>query len=189
MSGKKKSKFMSVISVIVFFLVIVLAVGLIVKYTKAGDKVKDLFNPAFRVEYDGKDYNGENNIIVLPTSGQAKFTVKGAESYKVSIIPNVTPETDFTYEIGNTVYNYSQADLSRLFMGSDSIKNGSFYLNCLADYSLESVLSKIHDGATIQLNGSVTYPYLLTFTADNKTVTFLISTAPIINLSESNLFF
>ena len=63
MSGKKKSKFMSVISVIVFFLVIVLAVGLIVKYTKAGDKVKDLFNPAFRVEYDGKDYDNKRGKI------------------------------------------------------------------------------------------------------------------------------
>ncbi len=189
MSGKRKSKFMSALSVLIMLLVVALAVGLVFKYTKAGDKIKDIVNPAFRVEYDGKNYDGDENKIYLPTKGQAQFKVKGAESYKVSITPNVTPETDFTYEIGNTVYSYSQVDLSRLFMGSDSIKNGSFYLNCLADYSLESVLSKLHDGATIQLNGSVKYPYLLTFTADNTTVTFLISTAPIINLSESNIIF
>lgn len=189
MNGKKKSSFMSVISVIVFLLVIVLAVGLIVKYTRAGDKVKDLFNPAFRVEYDSKDYNGEKNIIVLPTNGQAKFTVKGAESYKVTITPNITAETDFTYEIGDTVYNYSQVDLSKVFISGDSIKNGSFYLNCVDDYSLESVLSKVHGGAKIVLNGGAQYPYLLTFTANGTTVKFLFGVDFDIDLSESNIIF
>ncbi len=184
MSGKKKTILTAVI-----LLVIVLAVVLAFKYTTAGDKIKDLFNPAFRVEYDGKDYDGENNLIVLPTKGQARFKVKGAESYKVTITPNVTPETDFTYEIGNTVYSYSQAALSKVFISNDSIKNGSFYLNCLADYSLESVLSKLHDGEKVVLNGSIKNPYLLTFTSDNKTVSFVISSVPIIRLSENNLFF
>ncbi|MDE6492130.1 MAG: hypothetical protein K2L37_03160 [Lactobacillus sp.] len=189
MGGKKKTGFKSVISVIVFLLVIVLAVGLIVKYIKAGDKVKDLFNPAFRVEYDGKEYKGDNNVIMLPLTGQAQFKVKGAESYKVTLIPNVTSETDFTYEIGDTVYRYSQADLSKVFINGDSIKNGSFYLNCVDDYSLESVLLKVHGGTKIVLNGGAQYPYLLTFTADGATIKFLFGVDFDIDLSESNIIF
>lgn len=189
MGGKKKSSFKSLISVIVFLLVIVLAVGLIFRYTKAGNKIKDYINPAFRVEYDGKDYDGGNNVIVLPTKGQAQFKVKGAQSYKVTLSPNVTSETDFTYEIGNTVYYYSQVDLSQAFINSDSIKNGSFYLNCDENYSLENVLSKIHGGEKVVLNGSVKYPYLLKFVMENKTVAFELSTIPEIRLSESNIIF
>lgn len=183
MSGKKKTILTAVI-----LLVIILAVVIVFRYTKAGDKIKDIFNPAFRVEYDGDDYDGDENLIVLPTKGQAKFKVKGAESYKVTITPNVTPETDFTYEIGNTVYSYSQAALSKVFISVDSVKNGYFYLDC-DDYSIESVLSKLHGGEKVVLNGNVKYPYLLTFIADNKTVTFTLSTVPIIRISESGIFF
>ncbi len=189
MSGKRKSKFMSALSVLIMLLVIALAVGLVFKYTKAGDKIKDIVDPAFRVEYDGKDYDGENNVIALPTKGQAQFKVKGAESYKVSITPNVTSETDFTYEIGNTIYSYGQADLSNVFISNDSIKNGSFYLNCLADYSLESVLSKIHGGAEIVLNGEIECPYLLVFTANNNVISFMFNGEIRIDLSETEIIF
>ena len=184
MSGKKKVILISA----AVLLVIVLAVWLVFKYTKAVDKIKDLFNPAFRVEYDGNDYDGDDNIIVLPAKGQAQFKVKGAESYKVTITPNVTPETDFTYEVGDTLYKYSQAALSKVFINNDNVKNGSFYLTC-DNYSLESVLSQLHGGGKVVLNGSVKYPYLLTFTADNKTVAFVLSPVPIVRLSESNIFF
>lgn len=189
MYGKKKSALSSLFTFIITLLVIILAVGVVFKYTKAGDKIKEWLNPAFCVEYDGEKYDGNNNIIALPTSGQARFKVKGAESYKVILQPNVTPETDFTYEIGNTVYRYSQADLSKLFIGGDNVKAGDFYLNCLDNYSLESVLSKIHNGAEIKLNGTVKNPYLLTFSADGKTITFEISPLPFLRLSEYNHIF
>lgn len=189
MNGKKKSNFIEIVTVIVYLLVIVLAVGLVFKYTKAGDKIEDLINPAFRVEYDGVNYSGENNVITLPNDGQAQFKIKGTASYKVTLRSNVTPETDFTYEIGNTVYNFSQADLSKVFIGNDSIKNGDFYLNCLEDYFLESVLSKVHDGAEIKLNGCISYPYLLTFGNGTQTVSFLFGSNVRIELSESIIVF
>ncbi len=187
MSGKRKSKFMSALSVLIMLLVIALALGLVFKYTKAGDKIKDIVDPAFRVEYDGKDYDGENNVIALPTKGQAQFKVKGAESYKVSITPNVTPETDFTYEIGNTVYSYSQTDLSKVLISGT--KDGSFYINGLDDYSLESVLSKTHGGAEIVLNGEIECPYLLVFTANNNVISFMFNGEIRIDLSETEIIF
>lgn len=189
MNGKKKSVFNSVLSIVIVLLVVVLAVGLIFKFTKAGDKIKDLVNPAFRVEYGGKDFTGKDNKLLLPTNGQAEFIVKGVDSYKVSLTPNVTPETDFTYEVGDTIYNFSQADLSKVFIGNESIKNGSFYLECVEDYSIESVLSKIHGGAEIVLNGEISCPYLLSFTSNNVTVSFAFNDVIQVILSESHIIF
>lgn len=189
MSGRKKSSLNSAVALLVYLLAIVLVVGLVCKYTGAGDKIDDLLNPAFRVEYNGADYSGENNVICLPNDGQARFKVKGAESYKATLKPHVTPETDFTYEIGNTVYSFSQADLGKAFLGTDNVKNGDFYLNCLADYSLESVLSKIHDGAKVKLNVGIALPYELTFSDGTETVSFLFGDNITIDLSEHAILF
>lgn len=189
MSGKKKSGLSSVITVIIFLLVVVLAVGLIFKHTKAGDKIKDLVNPAFRVEYGGVDYSGGNNAVALPKDGQAQFKIKGVKIYKVRVTPNVTPETDFSYDIGNEVYTFGQTDLTNFFITDDSIKNGYFIIDCSQDLTLESVLSKIHGGAEIKLNGSVDFPYLLTFSGGTKTISFIFGGEVKINLSESNIVF
>ena len=67
MSGKKKQVLSSVITVIVSLLVIVLAVGLIFKYTKAGEKIEDLINPAFRVEYNNYKYSDGLMLLIYPT--------------------------------------------------------------------------------------------------------------------------
>lgn len=193
MRNRKKRSFMSMFMVLVLFLVIVLVVGLISKYTSTIDKVKDLINPVFHVEYNGKDYTGSDNVIVLPTEGQAQFTVKGAESYKITLKPNVTIETDFSYSIGNAVYNYSQVDLSKVFISDNSLKDNSFFLNCLDDYSLESVLSRIHGETEIVLYGGVRYPYLLAFSTDSTAIEFLLGSGisvkvDSVELSENKLF-
>lgn len=189
MSGKKKSKIVSFISIIIFLLVIVFAVGLIFRYTKAGDKIKDLVNPAFRVEYGGIDYKDGNNEIVLPKDGQVKFNVKGVESYKVRVTPNVTSETDFSYEIGNEVYIFGEADLNKFFVTDNSIKNGYFVIDCTQDLSIESVLSEIHGGAEIKLNGKVDVPYLLTFASGENIVSFMFGGDIKVSLSENNIKF
>lgn len=43
MYGKKKTALSSLLTFIITSLVIILAVGVVFKYTKAGDKIKDLF--------------------------------------------------------------------------------------------------------------------------------------------------
>lgn len=195
MNGKKKSVLMSAMSVFAVLLVIVLAVGLVFKYTKAGDIVKDWLNPAFRVEYNGIDYQNGDNAIILPKSGHARFIVKGVDSYKVRVVPNVTTETNFSYEIGNEVYLFGEADLSKYFVTADSIKNGYFIIDCSQDLSLESVLSKIHGGSKVVLNGNVKYPYLLSFGSDNVAITFMLGVldgedgATDITLSDEQIIF
>lgn len=189
MSGKKKSSFISAVALLVSLLMIALAVGLVFNYTKASEKIEDLLKPAFCVKYDGKDYNGEDNAITLPSNGKARFKVTGADRYTVTLTSNVTYETDFLYEVGDTVSYFSKADLSKAFIGNDSTKNGDFYLNCLEDYSLESVLSKVHDGAEIKLNGGVSSPYLLIFSDGIETVSFTFGYNVKIVLSENVIIF
>lgn len=189
MNSKNQSTLMKVVSVIIFLLVIVLVVGLVLKYTSVGEQLKDLANTEFRVEYDGKGYDGEDNVITLPTNGQAKFKVKGVDSYKVKITPNVTDETDFTYEIGDSVYAFSHADLAKVFISDDSIANGYFTIDCSQDLTIEGVLSKLHNSAEVSLNGKVDYPYRLTFTNGDKVVSFVFVVEIKVDLSDSNLVY
>lgn len=190
MNGRKQSKSKSALSFVLIFLVIVLAVGLVFRFTNAGDKIKDLTNLAFRVEYNGENYTGQDNMILLPTQGQVQFKVKGAESYKVKITPNVTEETNFTYNVGDDVYSFSQADISKVFLTGNYIQNGNLILTCSESYALESVLSKLHGGAEITLNGSLEYPYLLTFTdGDGKTITFALGQFLTVTLSPDHIVF
>lgn len=189
MRGRKKSIVSSIVSVVGVLLLLALIIGLIYKYTDIGDKIKDLFDPTFRIEYDGTNYT-DRNRIALPTSGEACFKVKGVDGCRITVLPNVTDETDFTYEVGEKVYKFSQTDLSRLFVGENSVRDGGFYIKCFADYSLESVLSQLYDGAEVKVNGDMDYPYLLTFKTDGAEVSFEISAfGTRLTLSDSNVIF
>lgn len=189
MSGKKKQVLSSVITVIVSLLVIVLAVGLIFKYTKAGEKIEDLINPVFRVEYNNYKYSDGLNAVDLPDEGYARFKVRGTEFYSIRVTSYVTPETDFTYEIGNTVYTFGKADFTKLFVSDSSIQDGYFLIDCSQDFSIESMLSKLHDGAEIKLNGNAEFPYMITFSGKGKAVKFIFGGKRTFRLSDSNIIF
>ena len=189
MYGKKKSNLFSALSVIVIFLLLFLSVGYFVKHPKVIDDIKDLFNTSFRVEYDGKDYTGTNNVVAFPLHGQAKFKVKGANGYTVSLAPNVAPEGDFRYSVGSNVYTYSKTDISKVFISDNNVQNGYFCLNELENYSISAVLKKLYDGAEVELDGKVKYPYLLTFRYNDDSVSFLLSPEIILSLSESSIIF
>lgn len=189
MSVKKKRGLSSVITVIVSLLVIVLAVGLIFKYTKAGEKIEDLINPAFRVEYNNYKYSDGLNAVDLPDEGYARFKVRGTEFYSIRVTSYVTPETDFTYEIDNTVYTFGKADFTKLFVTDSSIQDGYFLIDCSQDFSIESMLSKLHDGAEIKLNGNAEFPYMITFSGKGKAVKFIFGGKRTFRLSDSNIIF
>lgn len=189
MYGKEKSMIRSLITLIISLLVIALAVGLILKYTTVGDKVNDLINPTFRVEYDGKEYSDGTNEIFLPSTGQATFKVRGVDNYKVRVTPNTTQETDFTYEIGNEVYTFSRTDLTSYFVTNESLKDGYFTIDCTQELSLDSVLSKIHGNAEVKFTCDIVHPYLLTFTSGESSVSFTFGGVPSISLPKDNVVF
>ncbi len=145
----KKSKFASLISVLLCLFLFVGGIGAIFYFAGIGkDDITDIINPTFRVEYNGKTYKTDtkNNVISLSANSQTRFQVKGVKGYTVSVAPNVTEETDFTYSINGRTYPYSGENLTLAF-------DFNYYDNAFAvvldnDFSLEKVLSKLWGAET-----------------------------------------
>ncbi len=191
MSGKKKSKFVTALTVLLFLLLIVAAVGAIIKFTKVGDKVTDIVNPVFRVEYNGVAYTGDDNKIGLPQDGKIKFEIKCTNGFKVKVTPNVTDKTDFTYTVNEREYSYGDEDLSGLIVKTENIYGDCFYIDCTQNFRLDNLLSNIWGGEKVTLNGTVQYPYLLTVTGSNgESVSIAINQSYVtgVTLPESIVF-
>lgn len=177
--NKRKSRLSRFILAVVVILLLAMIFGLICKFTQIDDKIVDLFDTTFRVEYNGVNYKGDNNEISLPKGEQARFDVKSVNGYKVVITPNVTTDTDFIYTVDGVEHKYSETNISKVFLSQDNMQSGYFTLNALDDYSLENVLSKVYEGQTVLVDNYLASPYALTITADGKTIQFVIVSAVI----------
>lgn len=124
------------------------------------------FNGTFRLEFNGKIYQGDNNELILPKEGKVKIQVKGANGYEVEILPNVTEETDFMFYADDYSFPFSVHEFDSAFLSADDINSSCFYINCNKDYSLKTVLSEQYGGANIVLPDSVpTFPYKMVVTS------------------------
>lgn len=147
MARQNKSKFVSVIIWLLLLLLVVAGIGAVLHFTGIGkDDKADIDESTFRIEYGGEVYKADTeNIIALPEKGKVRFEVKGTSSYSVNIVPNVTPETDFSYTVNGVTYKYGEkTDLSHAF----DLKryDGAFTIDSDDDYTLDSILSKLWQG-------------------------------------------
>ena len=172
--SKRKSKLMGFFRVVIVLLVLALVVVVIVKFTRIDEKLTDLLDTSFRVEYCGVKYTGVDNKIYLPKGEQARFDVKSINGYEVIILPNVTSKTDFTYTVDGVEHKYSETNLTKAFLSQDNIKSDHFKLNAMFDYSLESVLSRLYKGQTVVVDNDTVTPYLLSITSGKDTIKFVI---------------
>lgn len=173
-----KHKITSVISVVLVLLVLAGIVGAIIKFTNVKDKVTDIFDTTFRVEYDGVNYKGNDNHISLPKSGKVTFRVKGCDGYQLKVIGNATAENDFLFTVDGNLRKLSEQTFSDLFLDSNNLHIGYFEIDCSQDYSFESVLSKRYNGATVEFNDDIQYPYVLVVSSDKgEKVSFAIRQA------------
>ena len=190
MRGKTKNKIARVFTFVLVILVLVLAIGAIVKFTTLNDELTDLFDPTFRVKYCGDTYTGTDNKISLPKGEQARFDVKSVNGYSVSVLPNVTPSTDFTYTVDGVSYKFSETNLTKAFLSQSNVQSGFFKLNAMDDYSIESVLSKLYEGKTVVVLNGVANPYVLSVTSGDSTINFVIClTASRITLDTEHILF
>lgn len=167
MKNSVKTKLVNILTVVVFVAVLVVSVGLIIKFTDIGSKVKDELNPEFRIEYNGQTYkSGKYNIGLPLEEGQAKFTVKGTNGYKVTVTPNVTAEDDLYYYVDGVQYSFSKENLNGYIVKEDNIFSNSFVIDYSDTLLLENVLSKIWGGSEIILEQNLILPYLITITSD-----------------------
>lgn len=169
MSKSNKSKLVSFITLIVVLLLLVVAVGAICHFAGIGkDDITDIVNPVFRIEYDGKVYKTDtDNSLALPNSGQARFEVKGVDSFTVKVAPNVTEETDFTYTVNGQTYSYlAEKDLTAVF--DLKFYDNAFALDMGTNYGLENVLARIWGTDDIIVGEHGNFPlYKIVVTASN----------------------
>lgn len=169
MTRQKNSKIVNLITWLLLLLLLVGGIGAICHFSGVNkDDIKDMLNPVFRVEYDGKEYTGSDNVIDLPTDGQAKFAVKGTNGYKVKVLPNAIAEADITYSVDGTPYAYSEENLTSVFVDNDSVYAECFYVNCMQSYALIDVLSRLWGGRPVEIkDGEINNPYKIVITSSN----------------------
>lgn len=164
MAKQKKSKLVNIITWVLLLLLLIGGIVGLVRLLWLG-----IDDDAFRVEYDGKIYKSGNaeNVLSLPENGQARFDVKGAASYTLSVVPNA----DFNYTVNDQPHTFlEEQDITACFeieqhYGYFTIESG--------DYTIEGVLTKLWgETADIQLGNFIVYlPFKLNvISADGNTV-------------------
>lgn len=169
-TNKKKSKLVTVLTAVLFLLVVAAVIGLIVRFTGA-DKEVDKYFGDFRIEYNGETLTGTENSITLPESGQARFEVKGTNGYTVKVIPNA----DFYYTVGNQTYNFRDEDITQAIINADNVYKNAFVIDCFPEYySLQNVLSRIWNGAEVSFEvENLLFPYRINvISANGETISF-----------------
>lgn len=182
----KQSAVKRVITYITCLLVIVAAIGLIVRYTGIDNDIKDVLDGSVRVEYNGVEYRSEaENVVYLPESGQARFVVKNGGNYTVKVVPNV----DFNFEANGFIRSFqNETDLTGYFIKNSDIYAGYFDINCTAGcYKIHNFLNRIYgSGAGLKLPklSAEEYYYRLEVTsASGQTVSMAVAQVPFIRIN------
>lgn len=135
----------------------------------------------FTVTYDGTDYtvSDEDIKITLPESGQARFTVSGAESYTVKVISelyNSDTDTGVYAELdGKTPIILNGKDLTSEFIITEMPQDGYFTITCAPDYyDLLTLLKRRYNSDDVVIyndnNSDMIYPYIMQITSSDGEV-------------------
>ena len=172
----------TIIQVIVYVAVIALIVGIIAIIYKYTDGFNEEFK-TFYIEYNGQQILSKETKIKLAHGNTFTVNVKytfdkeDAEpnDYSVKVVPNVDP--DFEYSVDGKARKYSSLkDLSLAF----GIKKEatSFTLTLEDGLNMQSVLSKMHNGSTVEVENSALnandYPFCLEISSYNGEITYKV---------------
>lgn len=168
-----------IIAYVVLALVLVVAVGLIYKFTNG-------FNEDFKtfyIEYDGKQILTADSKISLNNSKTHTFNVKYTfdteksepKDYKVKIIPNV--ERDFDYTVDGEKYLYSKT--GELTSAFGLVKEQTqFSITIPEEFNLQKVLQAVNGGKNTvvpeEAEENNPYPYRLVVSSYNEKVVYNI---------------
>lgn len=149
MSGRKTNGVFKVITYIVLALVLVAAIGLIIRFTNGG--ITDF--KTFYVQVGETLYTEDSEIQLTnePIRFETKYTFASNEAgkhkgYKVQIVPTTTSETDFDFTVDGQVYLFgAESDFTAAF----NIQYDETGFALLSPLSLESILQTTYDGHTV----------------------------------------
>ena len=168
-----------VIAYVALALVLVVAVGLIYKFTNG-------FNEDFKtfyIEYDGKQILTADSKMSFNNSKTYTFNVKYTfdteksepKDYNVKIIPNV--ERDFDYTVNGEKYLYSKT--GELTSAFGLVKEQTQFSITISDkFNLQKVLQAVNGGKNTAVpedaENNNPYPYRLVVSSYNEKVVYNI---------------
>lgn len=185
MSNKKSNFIITLISFLIVALLVVVAVGVILKYTNGGN---ESFK-TFYVQY------GSDKILSTDTEKQIKLESEklyyfevgypldvGKEEprdYSVSVVPNVKNDFDFTADGEYLSWKGDVPELSQYFGLKKSTTSFTLYVS--ENTSLQTILQGVYEGKTVnsptvQEIGSE-YLYTLMVSSYNGKITYKINLA------------
>ena len=129
-SKKKKNTAVTVISCVLLVLIVLGAVGLLLRFTNGF--TEDF--KSFYLVHDGERILNKQNQLLLGTGEEQSFEVhytfeavmdKPPNGYSVRIVPRATAETDFEFTVDGAKYLYSgEKDLTKAF---DLVEDEDFF--------------------------------------------------------------
>ena len=160
------SKLYSILSILLIVAVLLSVVGVIMRYTNNGSTDFALFY----VAYDGQDImtdttvslnDGETATFVPKYSADDIMHAVGqtteTKDYNVKILPNITKETSFTYQVGDSNYRFAKladTDFSEAFHLKKEEKAFSIKVD---EFTIENVLSVQHENKPVTLPENFDY--------------------------------
>ena len=174
--GKTAAK---IIAYVILALVLIVAVGLIYKYTNG-------FNEDFKtfyVEYGGKQILTTESKLTLEKPQTHTFTVKYTfdneksepKDYKVKITPNATRDFDYTVNDEKLLFSKTGELTSAFDIKKEKTQ---FSLTFPEDFDLQKVLRNINGDKTVAIpddaESNNQYPFRLTVSSYNDKVKFNI---------------
>lgn len=138
----------------------------------------------FKVSFDGNDYFADDvTELILPSSGEVRFDIEGAESYTVEVVSNIHDIENAVllnyYIIDGGAYLFAADDYTDEFISESNLHNDYFVIECTPDYyDLETLLCRKWNVASVSFAEPVTdeYLYRMTITsADGEEIVVLLN--------------
>lgn len=157
MNKKKVSK---IIVYVLLAAVLIMTAGLVLTFTRGGTTSFK----TFYAEHNGKKLFGDEQLSLVPEE-ELRFDVKYTfdalvedeeKDYSVSIITRGTKDNQFTYTVNGQPYGFdekTEVDVSEYF--NLKKEEDHFTMELPKDFSMTSVLSRVHEGNILKVAESV----------------------------------
>ena len=174
-SKKKKNTAVAVISCVLLVLIVLGAVGLLLRFTNG---FTEAFKSFYLVHDDEQILNAQNQMV-LDTGKEQSFEVhytfesvmdNPPNGYSVKIVPRATKATDFEFTVDGNKYLYSgEKDLTKAF---GIVEDEDFFtLTIPHDLNMRKVLEALYPGQTVTVPDTLDgeeYYYTLVVTSYNE---------------------
>lgn len=179
MSNKKKNTGKSILSVVVWLLLVALLLGVVGFFARFTNNFTSGFS-TFYVEFGDKQITNDKDSYVFEKDSEYRFDVgyslaflnkDGKNGFSVQVLPNITDETNFEFTADDERYLYSDIkDLTACF----NVRCYDSYFTLTADKDLPAIIQSLHQDKALStipttIDGGKDYFLLVISNEDNST--------------------